>query len=241
MEQSPPLIELKDLWKTYELGKLDLTVLHKIDLKIEAGRFVVILGPSGSGKSTLLNIIGLLDVPSRGKVLFEGKDTSVFSEDQLAEMRGRKIGFVFQQFNLLQHLSAQENVMVPMLFQGKSEKQRKKRAEELLDSVGLKPRMSHRPSELSGGEQQRVAIARALANEPDIIVADEPTGNLDSSTGKRIMDLLVGLHQEDKKTVIVVTHDPTIAENAQDIVSIKDGKLQKNHKKAEKFMWEDKK
>jgi len=241
MEQNPPLIQLEDVWKTYELGQLDLTVLRRIDLKIESGRFVVILGPSGSGKSTLLNIIGLLDIPSRGKVLFEGKDTSAFSEDRLAGLRGRKIGFIFQQFNLLQHLNAQENVMIPMLFQGMSEERRKKRAESLLDSVGLKERMPHRPSELSGGEQQRVAIARALANEPDIIVADEPTGNLDSSTGERIMSLLAELHKEKKKTIIVVTHDPTIAEIAQDIVSIKDGKLEKNHKKGEKFVWEEKK
>ena len=185
-----PLIKLENIWKIYQLGKVNLEILRGIDLEIAPGNFVVLLGPSGSGKSTLLNIIGLLDVPTKGKVLLEGQDTSLLSEDELAHIRGKKIGFIFQQFNLLPNLNALENVMIPMLFQGAPEKERRERSEFLLSSVGLKERMSHRPFELSGGEQQRIAIARSFANNPDVIVADEPTGNLDSTTGQKIMEIL---------------------------------------------------
>jgi putative ABC transport system ATP-binding protein len=236
-----PLIKLEDIWKIYQLGEVELTVLKGISLEIKPGNFVVILGPSGSGKSTLLHILGLLDVPTKGKVFIEGKDTSNFSEDELAGIRGKKIGFVFQQFNLLPNLNALENVMVPMIFQGTSEEERRKRAESLLSSVGLGERISHRPAELSGGERQRVAIARALANDPEVIVADEPTGNLDSSTGKQIMDIIINLHKTEQKTIIVVTHDPAIADYSKQIVNIKDGKLLLNHLMAEKFLWEKKK
>ncbi len=234
-------IKLDNVWKTYKLGKVSLTVLKSINLEIDPGSFVVILGPSGSGKSTLLNIIGLLDTPTKGKVFFKGQDTSKFSEDELAQVRGKEIGFVFQQFNLLPNLNALENVMIPMLFQGISEEKRRERAKFLLESVGLGDRIYHRPSELSGGEQQRIAIARALANKPGIIVADEPTGNLDSKTGKMIMEILINLHKKEKNTIVVVTHDPHIAEYSEQIINIKDGELISNHKAHEKVLWEEKK
>lgn len=232
-----PLIKLENVWKIYQLGKVELTILRGISLEIFPGSFVVILGPSGSGKSTLLHVIGLLDTPSQGKVFLEGKDTSKFSEDKLAQIRGEKIGFIFQQFNLLTNLNALENVMVPMIFQKRPENQRKERAESLLTSFGLKERVLHRPFELSGGEQQRIAIARALSNNPEIIVADEPTGNLDSTTGKKIMEILIELHQKEKKTIIVVTHDPNIANYSQQIINIKDGQIISDHLVKEKILW----
>lgn len=234
------IIKLENVWKTYKLGEVELNVLKNISLEIAPGSFQVILGSSGSGKSTLLNIIGLLDVPTRGKVFFMGEDTSEFSEDELATIRGEKIGFVFQQFNLLTHLSALENVIIPMTFQDVPEKERKKRAESLLASVGLKERILHRPFELSGGEQQRTAIARALSNNPEVIVADEPTGNLDSKTGKVIMKALIDLHKREKKTIIVVTHDPTIAEYSQGIINIKDGEIISNHQAGKDVLWKEK-
>jgi putative ABC transport system ATP-binding protein len=239
--QVKPLIRLENVWKTYKLGEVELNVLKNVSVEIAPGSFQVILGPSGSGKSTLLNVIGLLDVPTRGKVFFDGEDTSSFSEDELAKVRGEKIGFVFQQFNLLTHLSALENVMIPMIFQKVSDEERKERAESLLASVGLKERILHRPYELSGGEQQRTAIARALSNNPDVIVADEPTGNLDSKTGKVIMDALINLHKRGKKTIIVVTHDPAIAEYSQGIISIKDGEIVSNHQEGKEALWKEKK
>lgn len=232
-----PLIKLENVWKIYQLGKVELTVLKGISLEINRGSFVSILGPSGSGKSTLLNIIGILDFPTKGKIFLEGEDISQFSEDELAKIRGKKIGFVFQQFNLLPHLNSLENVMIPMLFQGVFEKERKKKAGFLLASVGLKERALHRPSELSGGEQQRVAIARSLANNPEIVIADEPTGNLDSATGKKIMEILINLHKKDGKTIIVVTHDPNIADYSEQIVNMKDGQLLSNHLTGKKVLW----
>ena len=231
------LIKLENVWKIYQLGKINLAVLKKINLEIVQNSFVVILGPSGSGKSTLLHLIGCLDLPTKGKIFFEGRDISLFSEDELAEIRGKKIGFVFQQFNLLPHLTALENVIIPMIFQGKSEKERKTKAEFLLESLGLKERISHRPAELSGGEQQRIAIARALANDPEIIVADEPTGNLDSTTGKKIMEILIDLHKKEKKTIVVVTHDSTIANYTNEVINIKDGEIIANHFQKEKILW----
>jgi putative ABC transport system ATP-binding protein len=235
-----PLIKLENVWKIYRLGKVELNVLKGISLEIYPGNFVVILGPSGSGKSTLLHIIGLLDTPTKGKVFLEGQDTSRFSEDELAQIRGKKIGFIFQQFNLLQNITALENVMMPMTFQGIPENERKEKAEFLLSSVGLKERILHRPLELSGGEQQRIAIARALANNPGVIVADEPTGNLDSTTGQKIMEALISLHEKEQKTMIVVTHDPTIADYSEQIINIKDGQLVSNHLVGEKVLWEKK-
>jgi putative ABC transport system ATP-binding protein len=235
------LIKLENVWKIYQLGKIELEILKGINLEIAPGNFVVILGPSGSGKSTLLHIIGLLDTPNKGKVFFRDQDISKLSEDELAQIRGRKIGFIFQQFNLLQNLTALENVMIPMIFQGISEKERINRAKFLLESVGLKERITHRPFELSGGEQQRIAIARSLANNPEVIVADEPTGNLDSSTGQKIMETLINLHEKEQKTMIVVTHDPTIADYSEQIINIKDGMLVSNHLTTEKVLWEKKK
>lgn len=231
------LIELKNVKKTYMLGKVPVPALRGISMKVYEGEFVAIMGPSGSGKSTLMNMIGALDVPTSGKVYFEGKDISKLSESKLAQLRGKKVGFVFQQFNLLPTLTALENVALPMIFQGAPRNERISRAKELLTSLGLGKRLEHRPAELSGGEQQRVAIARAFANNPDVILADEPTGNLDSNTGKEIMSFLKDFHLKKKKTIIVVTHDPNIAGYAETIVNIRDGKLVHDHRIAKKFVW----
>ena len=220
-----PLIKLENIWKIYQLKRRELVILKSIDLEIARGSFTVILGPSGSGKSTLLNVIGCLDVSTKGKVYLEGKDLSQLSESELARVRGKKIGFIFQQFNLLPHLNSLENVSLPMIFQGTSEKKRRERAESILSSLGLKERIYHKPAELSGGEQQRVAIARALANDPEIIVADEPTGNLDSVTGKKIIDILVNLNQKQNKTLIMVTHDNYVASFSKEVIRIKDGEI----------------
>lgn len=236
-----PVIKLENVWKIYQLGKIELPILKGVSLDIAPGAFVVILGPSGSGKSTMLNMVGCLDLPTKGNVFLDGRDISKMSEDELAQARGKKIGFIFQQFNLLHNLSALENVMIPMVFQGKSEKARQEKARALLDSVGLGDRVSHKPTELSGGEQQRIAIARSLANDPEIIVADEPTGNLDSSNGKKIMETLIDLHKNYKKTIIVVTHDPTIANYSSQIVHIKDGQLVSNHFSETNVLWSDSK
>jgi putative ABC transport system ATP-binding protein len=231
------LIRLEDVKKTYILGKVPVYALRGINMQVSRGEFVAIMGPSGSGKSTLMNILGALDVPSSGKLLFEDKDISKFSEDELAKLRGKKVGFVFQQFNLFPTLSAVENVALPMIFQGVGEKERLARAKGLLISLGMERRLNHRPMELSGGEQQRVAIARAFANNPELILADEPTGNLDSRTGKEIMKFLTNLHMKEKKTIIVVTHDPVIAGYAETLVNIKDGVLVHDHMTALKHLW----
>ncbi len=236
-----PIIKLEDVWKIYQLGKMELPVLKGIDLDINRGAFVVILGPSGSGKSTLLNMVGCLDLPTKGTVYLDGRNISKMSEDELSQVRGQKIGFVFQQFNLLQNLNALENVMMPMIFQGKSENIRQEKAKSLLVSLGLGDRIYHKPSELSGGEQQRIAIARSLSNNPEIVVADEPTGNLDSATGKKIMEILINLHKNEGKTIVVVTHDPTIADYSSQIVRIKDGQLILNHFAEEKVLWSNNK
>ncbi len=219
------LIKLENVWKIYDLGKIKLEVLKNVNLQIFPRDFAIILGPSGSGKSTLLNLVSCLDVPTKGKIFLEGRDISSFSEDGLAEIRGKKIGFVFQQFNLLPHLTALENVTLPTIFQGVAYEQRRKRGKELLSSVGLEERMSHRPTELSGGEKQRVAIARALANDPEIIVADEPTGNIDSKTGEKIMKILKDLNEKEGRTVIVVTHDTELRSFANRTVKIRDGEI----------------
>lgn len=218
-------IKLENIWKIYNLGKVELEILKGINLDIKKGMFVSIMGASGSGKSTLLHLIGCLDTPTKGKIFLEGRDISELSENSLAEARGRKIGFVFQQFNLFRNFTALENVILPMIFQGVPEGERRKKATSLLESIGMGDRLMHKPSELSGGEQQRIAIARSLANDPDIIVTDEPTGNLDSKTGKMIMDILVKLNKENKKTIIMVTHDPAIAAYSEEIINIKDGQI----------------
>lgn len=233
-----PIIRLQDVWKVYQLGKVDVPALKGIDLEVAPGSFVIIMGPSGSGKSTLLNMIGCLDSPTRGKVFLDNEDTSLFSENKLAQVRGKKIGFVFQQFNLLHHLNTLENVMIPMVFQGAPIEERRERAKYLLSLVGLEDRIAHLPAELSGGERQRVAMARAFANKPELVIADEPTGNLDSTSGRKIMDLLVKFHREEKGTIVVVTHDPIIAEYSKQIFNIKDGQIVHNHIQAEKVLWE---
>lgn len=232
-----PIIKLENVWKIYQLGKVELIALKGISLEVAPGAFVTIMGPSGSGKSTLLNMVGALDSPTRGKVFLKGKDISLLTEDQLSQLRGKTIGFVFQEFNLLPNLTAIENVMLPMIFQGTPLEKRKEKAKELLISLGLEDRISHQPAELSGGERQRVAIARAFANNPEMVIADEPTGNLDSITGKKIMEVLVDFHQKQGKTIVVVTHDPHIAEYSEEIVNIKDGEIIINHQQAAKVLW----
>ncbi|MCD6402561.1 ABC transporter ATP-binding protein [bacterium] len=231
------MIKLENVWKTYQMGKVKLDALRGINLEINPGSFVAIIGPSGSGKSTLLHIIGCLDKPTKGKVYFEGKDISLLDTDEISHIRGKKIGFVFQQFNLLPNLTALENVILPMIFQKIPEEKRVERAKKLLRMVGIKDRTLHRPYELSGGEQQRVAIARALANNPKMIIADEPTGNLDSKSGQMIMEILKDLHQKENKTIVVVTHDPNIASYSKEILNIKDGQIIANHLAAEKVLW----
>ncbi len=220
------VLKLENVWKTYRMGEETVNALQGISLEIKKGEFFAIQGPSGSGKSTAMHIIGALDVPDKGTVFIGGSDVSRLSDDGLAELRGKMIGFVFQQFNLISTMTALENVMLPMVFQGKPESERKERAEELLGIVGLLDRKDHRPSQLSGGQQQRVAIARALANDPEIILADEPTGNLDSATGKKIFALLNQLHEKGK-TVIFITHDDRLAAEAENIAYIKDGAIVK--------------
>ncbi len=219
------ILKLEKVSKTYYLDKIKIEVLKEINLTINKGDFVVILGPSGSGKSTLLNLVSCLDTPTQGKIYLDRKDVSFLSEDELANIRGSKIGFVFQQFNLLPYLNALENVVTPTIFQGMNENERKEKAKKVLFSVGLKERIFHRPSELSGGEKQRVAIARALINNPEIIVADEPTGNVDSKTGEKIMRIIQNLNKEGK-TIIVVTHDTELTNYANRIIKIKDGVIE---------------
>ena len=223
------IIQLKDVWKTYHMGDISLDVLKNVNVEIEQGEFVVIIGPSGSGKSTMMNQVGILDMPTKGKVYFRGKDLTKLSESDLAQLRGKKIGFVFQQFNLIPTLTALENVTLPMIFQGTDSEERITRAKELLRLVGLEDRIYHRPTEMSGGQQQRVAIARALSNDPEIILADEPTGNLDHKTSLEIMCLLKELHHKGK-TIITVTHDPEVGEYAERVDMLMDGKIVKTRK-----------
>jgi len=234
-----PIIKLDNVWRTYQLGKTEVHALRGLSLEIFPGDFVAIMGSSGSGKSTLLNIIGCLDSPTKGKVFLKGKDIGLMMESQLAQFRGKILGFVFQEFNLLANLSAVENVMLPMVFQGMSSDQRKEKAKELLVAVDLEGRISHEPGELSGGERQRVAIARAFANNPEAIIADEPTGNLDSVTGRKIMEVLTDFHKKEGRTVVVVTHDPKIANYAEQIINIQDGKIVKNHSTAKEYLWKN--
>jgi putative ABC transport system ATP-binding protein len=220
----PAVIELKNLTKTYHLGDEELHALDSIDCTIQAGEFVAITGPSGSGKSTLANIIGGLDRPTSGTVIVDGQDLSHVRDRALSDYRNRHIGFVFQSFNLQGTQTALENVMLPLVFARIKSKDRKTRAKECLEAVGLGDRLNHRPSQLSGGQRQRVAIARALAVKPSIILADEPTGNLDSARGEEIMKLLKDLNKQGI-TLIVITHDMSIAKQADRIIQIKDGKM----------------
>jgi putative ABC transport system ATP-binding protein len=221
------MIQLKNIVKSYPMGKRELRVLQGVSLKFEQGEMVAIMGPSGSGKSTLLNIIGLLDRPTSGSYLLEGKEVSKLSGGDLAKVRGQKIGFIFQSFNLLSYLSALDNVELGQKYAGRANVQV---AKEALTKVGLADRMKHRPNELSGGEQQRVAVARALAKDPPLIIADEPTGNLDSKSSKEIMIILTNLHLDRNITLIMVTHDPNIAHYCQRIVHIEDGQITSEEK-----------
>ena len=222
------LIEIKDLRKNYLLGKVTTEVLRGMDVEINQGEFVSIMGASGAGKSTFMNILGFLDVPSKGNYKFEGTNTEKFTDDDLAEIRNKKVGFVFQMFNLLPQLSALENVMLPLTYANVSEKEQIERAHEVLKSVNIDHRSHHKPPEMSGGEQQRVAIARALINNPKIILADEPTGNLDSKTSYEIMELFCDLHYNKHYTVIMVTHEPDIAEYSERLLFLRDGKIEKD-------------
>ena len=219
------VLELKGVTKDYLLGKTEVHALRGLDLRISRGETVAIMGPSGSGKSTLMHILGVLDTPTDGQALLDDRDLEELNERQLVEVRGKKIGFVFQTFNLIQTLSAQRNVELPMIFQGIGRAKRAEVARNLLVRVGLGDRLHHKPNELSGGERQRVAIARALANDPEIILADEPTGNLDSESGAAILALLRELCTQDGKTVILVTHDPEAAEISDRIIRLRDGRV----------------
>lgn len=220
-----PLIQLKNIHKSYPLDGFNLEILKGINLEIAAGEFVAIMGPSGSGKSTMMNILGCLDTPTSGEYILDGENIEHLSGDQLAEIRNRKIGFVFQGFNLLSRTSAIENVELPMVYAGVPDKDREERAAKALDSIGLHERMHHQPNQLSGGQQQRVAIARAIVNEAPIIFADEPTGNLDTKMSVEIMDLFTKLNENLHRTIILVTHEEDIALFAKRIIKIVDGEI----------------
>lgn len=222
-----PVIRIDEVWKVYRMGKVDVPALRGLSMEVYPGEFVAVIGASGSGKSTTLNMVGCLDTPTKGHVYLDGKDISKLNENMLAKIRGKKIGFVFQTFNLIPSLNAVENVTLPMIFQGVPKDARTEKAKELLALVGLEKRMHHKPSELSGGERQRVAIARALANDPEVILADEPTGNLDSVTGRQIIDMLRGLHSKSGKTIVLITHDLNTAKFAERIIRLKDGRVEK--------------
>lgn len=217
-----PIVEAVNLKKTYMLGKVPVEALRGVNLKVESGDFLAILGPSGSGKSTLLNLIGALDKPTEGKMMIEGVDISTLNDNQLTDLR-RRVGFVFQFFNLIPRFSAKENVELSLSIADVSKSDRKERAESLLETVGLKERMNHKPAELSGGEQQRVAIARALANNPRFLLMDEPTGNIDSKTANEILRLIKGLNEEKGVTAIMVTHDQRLATQSKKTVLMLDG------------------
>ncbi|MDP7180530.1 MAG: ABC transporter ATP-binding protein [Candidatus Woesearchaeota archaeon] len=225
MTKKEEVIKLENVWKIYQMGEVKVNALRGLDLTINKGEFVAIMGPSGSGKSTCVNMVGCLDVPTKGKIFLEGRDIAKLSESDLAQIRGKKIGFIFQQFNLIPTLSALENVALPMVFQGVPREDRKIRAKELLELVDLTERINHRPTELSGGQQQRVAIARSLANLPEVVLADEPTGNLDSKTGKNVIDFLREMHKNEGKTIVMVTHDKNVANHAQRVEFLKDGRI----------------
>jgi putative ABC transport system ATP-binding protein len=225
-----PVVELRQVSKIYKMDEVEVKALDCVDMKVEKGEFVAIIGPSGSGKSTLLHMIGLLDRPTNGKVFLDGIDVSKLGDNELARLRGNKIGFVFQFFNLYPILTALENIELPMIISEKDKTERRKRALELLKIVGLEKRAEHLPSQLSGGERQRVAIARALANNPSLILADEPTGNLDSKSGKEIIELLDKLQEEEGKTIIMVTHNLNIGKYAERLIYLKDGKIIKEEK-----------
>ncbi len=221
------VIKLVDVWKTYKMGEVEVQALKGVSLTIDQGEFLAITGTSGSGKSTMMNLVGCLDLPSKGTIFLDKKNISELSESDLSQIRGKKIGFIFQQFNLIPNLTALENVMLPLEFQDVPSDVSRKKAIELLNIVNLGDRMDHLPSQMSGGQQQRVAIARSLSNNPDVILADEPTGNLDSKAGSDVMSLLEKLWKEQGKTIIMVTHDLNLAKRAKRLVQLKDGEITK--------------
>ncbi len=224
------LIEVSDLWKTYEMGPNKIHALQGVELQIERGEYVAIMGPSGSGKSTLLNLLGCLDTPTRGRYVLKQRDVSSMEEDELAVVRNQEIGFVFQTFNLLARATALHNVELPLVYAGVAGDERRERSLKALAEVDLADRVEHRPNELSGGQRQRVGMARALVNEPSILLADEPTGNLDTATGEEILALLDSLHRRGH-TIVVVTHERHVAEHAQSIVTLRDGKIESIEKR----------
>lgn len=227
------LITLEHVAKYYQMGEAVVKALDDVSIHIEKGDFVAIMGPSGSGKSTAMNLVGSLDVPTKGSIKLSGRDIARFSESEVAQLRGRKIGFIFQSFNLIPNLTAQENVALPLLFQGIPREERERRAADLLKTIGLGDRMDHYPNQLSGGQQQRVAISRALANNPEVILADEPTGNLDTQTGEHVMGFLEELNKKGT-TIIMVTHDPEKAmAHARTIYWIKDGRVEQVTKRTQ--------
>jgi putative ABC transport system ATP-binding protein len=223
------VIKTEDLWKTYEMGAEQLHALRGVNLEIHKGEYVAIMGPSGSGKSTLMNLIGCLDTPTKGSYWLAGRLVSELNDDQLAYIRNKEIGFVFQTFNLLARATALHNVELPLIYNGTPAEERIERAKKSLQQVDLGDRMMHRPNELSGGQRQRVAIARALVNTPSILLADEPTGNLDSATGEEIMGLFSRLHQQGN-TIILVTHEPDIAAHAHRVIRLRDGKIERDER-----------
>jgi putative ABC transport system ATP-binding protein len=226
----PAVIAAEDLWRVYQLDEQKVEALRGVSLNVEPGEFVAIMGPSGSGKSTLMNLIGCLDTPTSGTYRLNGKLVSAMSEDELAFTRNREIGFVFQVFNLLARASAFRNVELPLVYAGIKRTEREEKTRRALERVEMKERMSHKPAELSGGERQRVAIARALVNEPSLLLADEPTGNLDSRTGREILGLFHRLHEQGN-TIIIVTHDQEVASQAERIIHIRDGRIEKDERK----------
>ena len=225
------VIDIKGITRNFQLGQEAVKVLKGIDLTIEKGEYVAFMGPSGSGKSTLMNLLGCLDTPTSGSYILNGADVSTMTDDQLAEIRNKEIGFVFQTFNLLPRTTALDNVALPMIYAGKSKTERNERAAEVLKNVGLADRMDHKPNQLSGGQRQRVAVGRALVNKPSIILADEPTGNLDSKTSVEIMNLFDEIHAAGN-TVILVTHEEDIAEHAHRVIRLRDGVIEKDERKS---------
>ena len=225
------MIETRDLWKTYVMGDEEIHALRGVSILIERGEYVAIMGPSGSGKSTLMNLIGCLDTPSKGSYLLNDKEVAAMNDDELARIRNEEIGFVFQTFNLLPRATALHNVELPLVYAGVTGKMRVERAKQALEKVELMSRAGHRPNELSGGQRQRVAIARALVNDPSILLADEPTGNLDSKTGNEIMGVFDRLHQSGN-TIVLVTHEPDIAAYAHRVIHIRDGQVEKDVSRA---------
>ena len=231
--EKEPLIKLTNVWKTYQMGDAEFAALKRINLEIYEGEFLIVLGPSGSGKSTLMNLLGCLDIPSKGTVYLNSEDISKLDESELARIRGQMIGFIFQSFNLLPTLSTEENILLPMEFQEEDMQAGRNKAASLLDIVGLSHKKQNLPSQLSGGQRQRVAIARSLAVNPPIILADEPTGNLDSKTGDYILEFLEGLYKSEGKTIIIVTHDLELVKYATRVVYIRDGEIEKIEERKE--------